>query len=818
MKFTFSFLFCVFLCSQLLAQIPSDVTPREITNTIKVIGQVVDGIESTGLEFATITIFAKADSTMLGGGLTDVDGKFEVETEIINAFAVIEFIGYNATVIDPLTEEKNIKKNGLINLGTISLNRSSFELDAIEIRAEKSETQFSLDKRVFNVGKDLANRGGSAIDILDNVPSVTVDIEGTVSLRGSEGVRILIDGKRSGLGENLKSIPSNQIDRIEVITNPSARYDAEGMAGIINIILKKDSRKGFNGSFDANGGYPLQSGIGANVNYRKNKINWFAGYGLQYRESPGQGNLFTILDQPNDTTLITNQTRESDRTSFSNTFRFGLDYFFNEKTTLTGSFRYQLSDDANFTTLIYDDYIDDFPKNLSNRTIRTDDEGEDETELEYSLNLRKEFSSREHTLTIAANYDDELESESSIFINTITTGNNQQNVENERSNNDEGQKEWVIQADYIHPFSKDHKMEWGIKSSFRDITNKFRVEEFNEGKWQDLRDAVGNALNNNFIYNEDIYAAYGQYGNKYGKFSYQVGVRIEYANISTRLVETNEINKRENTKLFPSVFLNYEFSETDAFQMSYSRRIQRPRFWYLNPFLTYSDNRNIFSGNPNLDPEYTDSYEMNYLKFWNTATFNAGIFYRHSTGVIERIRSIEGTVTRLSPQNLAERDDFGLEISLTYSGLDWLRLDASGNFFRSITDGSNLGESFYNDSYSWTSRFTSRFTFWKGSDFQIRANYRAPLETTQGKNKSITSIDLGWSKDLLPNKNLTATLSVRDLLNSRKRRYSQFGPNFSTVGEYQWRLRSINLAFNYRINQKKKRERQGRDYDGGEGF
>ncbi len=796
------------------AQIPSDRPATEQSDPLtklSITGQVIDAETGYPLESATVSIYEKSNDKLLGGSLTGPDGRFEAEFSGRQAYAVIEYIGYQYVKVDPIPGIQNTRSGGTIDLGTITISPSALDLEEVEIRAEKSETQFSLDKRVFNVGKDLANRGGSAVDVLDNVPSVTVDIEGQVSLRGSEGVRILIDGKRSGLGNNLKNIPSNQIDRIEVITNPSARYDAEGIAGIINIILKKDSRSGFNGSFDLNVGYPARAGIGANVNYRKNKINWFAGYGFNKSDRPGEGKQFTQIETESDL-FITDQTRDYTRNSTSHTMRFGMDYFFNPKTTLTGSLRYQTSDDDNFSTNMYNDYLNTYPENPISQTIRTDDENEDESELEYSLNFRKEFSSREHALTIALNYDDELEKESSIFLEHIRPLNQMEEYLNQRSENDEAQKEWVAQADYVHPFGKDHKMEFGLKASFRDITNDFLVEEYQDDEWTNLE-----GLSNNFIYNENILAAYSQYGNKFNKFSFQLGLRVEYGDISTELLQTNEENQRDVTNLFPSIFLNYEFTEQNAMQMSYSRRIRRPHFWHLNPFFTYNDSRNFFVGNPNLDPEYTDSYEVNYLKFWDKATFNAGLFYRHSTGVIERIRTIDDQgKTTLQPENLSERDDYGLELSLNYTGLDWLRLDASGNFFRSITDGKNLGESFHNDSYTWTSKFTSRFTFWNGSDLQIRLNYRAPRETTQGEYKSTTTIDVGWSKDFLAKKNLTITLSARDLLNSRKYRYTQTGDGFSVTGEHQWRSRSINLAFNYRINQKKKRGRPQGNFEGGD--
>ncbi len=785
---------------------------------ITVKGQVVDAQSNAPLEFATVSLFSKRDSSVVGGNLSDENGRFDIKATGFRMYAVIEFIGYERKLIEEVKLDKEQMRSGIreIDLGIIELGQDGIQLDEVEVRAEKSETQFSLDKRVFNVGKDLANRGGTAEEILDNVPSVTVDIEGEVSLRGSSGVRILVNGRPSNLASadnanSLRQIPANMIEKIEVITNPSARYEAEGMSGIINIILKKEERSGFNGSVDISGGYPGRAGIGLNLNYRKGKVNWFAGYGLNYRTNPGGGFIYQELDV-NDTLFITDQTRDIERKSLSNTFRGGIDFYIKEKETLTGAIQYKISDEENFGSLIYDDYYFSFPENLIGVTDRTDDEFENESGLEYSLNYRKEFSSRNHVLNITGSYEDDLETEGSILTEIFDSKIDIPDFElDQRTNNSEGSKQWLAQADYVKPLGKDHQYEFGVRSSFRTITNDYLVEDKIGGVW--INDTN---ISNNFVYNEDIYAAYGQYGNRFGKFSYQVGLRGEYGNIRTELKQTNKINNRDTFNLFPSAFLNYEISEGNKLQVNYSRRIRRPRFWSLNPFFTLSDRRNFFSGNEDLNPEYTDSYELNYLRFWEKATLTAGVFYRHTKGAIERIQVVfdDGT-TETKPQNLAERKDLGAELIFSYSALDWLRLDGNINAFRFITDGTNLNNNFEADAFTWTSRLSAKLSFWK-SDLQIRTNYRAPRVTVQGKNKSITSVDVGWSKDFLKSKNATITLSIRDLFNSRKRRYQQFGDNFFREGEFQWRSRTFNLNLNYRINQRKQRSRRG-GYNGGGG-
>ncbi len=779
-------------------------------------GLVIDSDSQTPLEFATVSIFNAVDSSLVTGGLTDIDGTFAVEAKMGPMYALIEYISYEAVYMPIEIDREALKAAGrVIDLGSIGMAVSGIALNDVEITAERSETQFSLDKRVFNVGKDLANQGGSAQDILDNVPSVTVDIEGAVSLRGSQGVRILIDGKPSGLANQdnangLRSIPANLISSVEVITNPSARYEAEGMAGIINIVLKKDKGSGFNGSFDLNAGYPDQAGVGANVNYRSGKVNWFANYGLRYRSGPGNGK--SLLEQDRGTETFFQETvREQERGGISNSIRFGIDYLPSDKETLTGAFLYRKSDENNNSSIIYRDFINDYPGNLQSTTTRTDDEEEKESNLEYSVNYKKEYSSRKHTLEATVQYQDNIESEGSDFLekSVVNVGEPIADLL-QRSDNDEKQKQWLVQLDFNKPIGKDGKFEVGARSSIREINNDYLVSQLEDGTFQKLP-----GLSNNFNYDENVHALYSIYGNKVDKFSYQFGLRAEYSDILTELIETNEINDRSYFNFFPSTFLNFEIAEGNTVQTSYSRRIRRPRFWDLNPFFTFSDSRNTFSGNPNLNPEFTDSYEINYIKYADDITISGGLFYRHTKDVIQRILQFneDGTTNRI-PQNLATGDDYGVELTFQYSGLKWLRLDGSANFFKQQVNGQNIDDSFQSNTSTWTTRWTSRFSFWKDSDLQLRFNYRAPRETVQGRSNAIASMDIGWSKDILK-KQGTLTLSVRDVFNSRRRKGVTIGENFYQESEFRWRARSINLAFNYRINQKKKRG--GRPSGGGQG-
>ena len=832
-------------------------------------GKVINGDTGEGLEFATISVFSKRDSSIIGGGLTETDGRFSFKVKGFKMYAEVEFIGYEALLIDPISMKKGVP---FLDLGELVLNSSSVQLADVEITAEKSETTFSLDKRIFNVGKDLANRGGNAEDVLDNVPSVNVDIDGNVSLRGSEGVRLLIDGKPSSLvgvsnSNGLKNIPSNLIEQVEVITNPSARYEAEGMAGIINIILKKNQGHGFNGSVDVSGGSPTRGGISANLNYRKGALNWFVNYGVNYRSGPGGGYSIQDRNLSSNGLLSRNLTtldRNINRGGLSNSLRLGADLFISDKEQLTGALSYRVGDDDNNSDLLYHDYseeygdlgleplwqdpkrtaffdFDSFEELLSTsafygETIRTDDELEDESNLEYNLNYSREFSSRKHKLNASVQYRDKKETEANIFKESFKSlvGGNNFDLE-QTANNSEIERTWLFQVDYIKPLGKDHKWEIGARSSLRKIDTDFLVQEKVGEVFQTL-----DGLENDFLYNEDIHAIYGIYGNRHGNISYQAGLRGEYSTINTQLLDDGSTteNPREYFNLFPSGHLSFHLSETDALQLSYSRRVRRPRFWDLNPFFTFQDRRNYFAGNPNVNPEFTDSYEFGQIKYWNALSLNTSIFYRKTTGTIQRAISIDNLeiFTLRVPVNIGSTDDYGLDLSLSYTGKKWIRISFNTNIFRNqlslnADEANSAIYEFYRtvrgfdedisafnerfsfqvnetDNITWNSKLTTRFTIYK-SDLQIRMNYRGPRENAQGNSRGIGSLDLGWSKDFLANKNLTLTLSIRDLLNSRRRAGILIIDEFFQQSEFQWRSRSANLTVSYRINQKKKKYGRG---------
>jgi outer membrane receptor protein involved in Fe transport len=797
--------------------------PTANIKSLRVTGKVIESTTGAALEFATVSLYSAKDSTMIGGGLSDEKGSFTIDAKMESMYALVDFLSYNTEVISNILP---LSGQNMVDIGTIKLLPNSVSLDVIEIVGEKSESTFALDKRVFNVGKDLSNKGGTAQDILDNVPSVSVDVDGGVSLRGSGNVRILIDGKPSGLvgvsGANgLRSLPANMIDRVEVITNPSARYEAEGMSGIINIVLKKDNQAGINGSFEVSGGWPENYGLGANMNYRKNKTNFFINYGLNYNYNPSEGYIYQE-NYIGDTTISSYVVRNGFRTRLANSFRAGMDYSLSENQTLTGSFLYRYSTNNNEVPIRYFDhtfYANEprgrFLVPTLSYTERIENEKETSPTLEYTLDYLKRFKQEGRELKASVQFSSNDESEKADYSQGFyNSGVFEGNTLVQRSDNTEDQQTVIVQSDYIHPFSKDGKFEAGFRSQLRDIANDFQVDEFNNGSWSKLTN-----FSNRFRYSEDVHAAYAIYGTKVKKFSFQGGLRFEYSGINTELLETNQLNPRNYVNVFPSGHINYEFSGQNQVQISYAKRIQRPRFWDLNPFFTFADNRNIFSGNPNLNPEFTDSYEMGHIKYWEKGNIGTSIFWRHTRDVIQRVTlfNTDGT-TLTQPLNLATSDNAGLEFLFAYNPNKWLKIDGNANIFRNIIQGEYQGEDLDADSYSWFGRIGGRISFWKNADLQTRFNYRAPVDIPQGEQKAQYILDIAFSKDFL-NNNATFTLAARDLFNSRRRNSELLSDDFYQRVDQQWRRAPIIATVNYRLNMKKDRKKTNRgegEFEGGD--
>lgn len=782
-----------------------------LTFAVTVWGQADDALIIKGVvvdeanlpvPFANAALYNRGDSSLVTGAVSDESGRFHIPVAPGSYFLKVSFLSY---------EEKTVPTIDItssdIDLGRIILVESQQLLQEVTVQSERSSMELYLDKRIFNVGKDLTNISGSASDILDNVPSVTVDVEGNVSLRGSENVRILINGKPSGLtgistADALQQIQANLIETVEVITNPSSRFDAEGEVGIINIILKKEQRSGVNGAFTLNAGYPDNLGGSFNLNLRRDKFNLFTSYGFRYRSGPGSGNSFQEFFDP-DTTFSYYQHNTRTRGGVSHNIMTGIDYFFNESSVLTGSFNYRLSDGLNKSFYTYQDF--DENGDLVRTVTRREREEEPEHNSEVALSFRKDYGTRNnHYLTADFKWIENKETEYSTFLETDDRANS---IIDQRASNTENERHVLFQTDYLRPFRERGKLEAGLKSTLRVIDNNFLVEQLSdESTWQ----TVGE-FDNNLIYSENIYAAYAIFGNEINRFSYQFGLRGELTDVSVELARENETTYQNYFNVFPSSHLAYRLTDEKTLQLSYSYRLSRPWFRDLMPFSNYSNNRTLWTGNPNLRPEYTHSIEGGYLVNWDQASILSSAYFRHRTGVKERITVIDSVgYNRVFPVNLSTQNAFGLEFNFNWDPVSWVRFTANGNFYRAITEGEYEGRKLESDTYTWTSRAMSRITFLKKYDFQASWRYRAPRETPQGRSRSNYSVDLGLARDILKG-NGTLTLSVRDLFNTNKWRNVVDTEDFYSESVFQWRPRSFRLTFTYRINRKENRQNRRND-------
>lgn len=787
----------------LLSVIIFSATVAGAQNTYTISGSLVDH-ESNPIPFGNAAVYS-LDSALVTGGFSDVDGNFEISVKPGDYYLHITFVSYGDKFIPGISiSNRNLK------LGKIVLAATSDVLDELVVMGKKEAMELQLDKRVFNIAQDLSNVGANASDVLANLPSINVDVDGSVSLRGSENVTIWINGRPSSLTSRdpdaLRKLQGNMIESVEVITNPSSRYDAAGEAGIINIILKKNQEKGFNGSFVANLGHPSLYGGSYSINYRNKNTNLFSSYGIDYRRNPRTGRSYQRFTSA-DTTFAYQQNSDGSRSELSHNFRLGMDYFLNDKNILTGAFSYNTSYGLNPNSTEYLDYDENGA--IASKTLRTETEGEDEENVELTLNYTKEFAKKNQKFTIDFQWIKSVDDESTDYSQLYNGGDELI----QRSDNDARESEWLFQSDYIHPFSENSKLEAGIKTTTRIIKNDYGLEEQDD----ELNWIPYDAFTNNMIYTERIHAAYVMGSTKFNKLSIQGGLRGELSDISTELTATNVLNTQDYFNLFPSAALSYELRKNNTLQLSYSYRISRPHFRHLLPFSNFQDPRRFFAGNPNLKPEYTNSYEAGYLLEWKRGSVLSSVYHRHRTDIIQRITEVdEDGLARIIPVNLAKQNAYGIEFNLSYDITDWWKFNSSANFFRAITDGFHQEERLYSDTYSWMTRTTSKVTFFGNLDFQVSYNYRAPRITTQGKYKSMYSLDLGLSRDVLNGKG-TVTAGVRDLMNSRRRRATIETAEYYSDSNFQWRPRQFTLTLSYRLNRDKDRGDRDRSDDGGGG-
>ncbi|MEO0898567.1 MAG: outer membrane beta-barrel family protein [Bacteroidota bacterium] len=739
--------------------------------------------DNTPLEYATVILLENGTHTSLDGTTTNSQGEFILKSTKQNVSLSITFLGYKDKLI-PV----DAFSNGTANLGTILLEESVQSVDEVVIQGEKSSTEFKLDKRVFNVGKDLSSSGASALDVLNNVPSVNVNIEGQISLRGSSGVQILINGKPSVIaseeGNAMGTITADMIEKIEVITNPSAKYEAEGTSGIINIVLKKDERKGINGSFTINIGVPHNHSFGLSLNRRTEKFNLFAQLGGGYRELPND-----VTN--NNTNLSSNTTLNTVGEQFRNenfyNFILGTDYYINPTNviTLSGSFSYEIEDQPSQT-----DFTQvDGDGNVLAEWRRTEVTEALNPKYQYELQYKKDFKdNKKHDLLFSVLGNLFAKDQSSEFLNESISGSGIDG--RQRTSTSFGESRYTFKLDYTKPINDKITLETGAQYVINDVSNDFSVSNFFNETW-----VVDSGLTNVFEYDQKVLGVYGTGAYEGKKWGLKLGLRAENTDLKTFLVNTNETNKQDFTNLFPSAHTSFKFTERLSVMGGYSRRIRRPRLWDLNPFFNIRNNFSIRVGNPDLLPEFTDSYELTAIYVLDDLSMNVGVFNRFTSDVIERVSFFENEINTVTPLNIGTNSATGIEFNGKYSPVSWWSINGDFNYLYFNRKGEFENTNFDFTGTQWSARLNTKFSLKSDLDIEITGNYRSSFKTVQSVVSDVTFMNLGLRKKILKGRGVI-NLSVRDLFASRIQESQTIQPEF-TVYNRRFRGRFIVMGFSY---------------------
>ncbi|MCM0718976.1 TonB-dependent receptor family protein [Parabacteroides sp. W1-Q-101] len=811
----------IVLAGMLLCFAP-DMFANETDGKIK--GIVMDGELGGPLEFVTVQVKAKGSDKIVQGSVTGSDGNYTIgglkKGEYVVTFS---YIGYEEV-------SKNISissDNQILSLGELTLVEDANQLGEVEVVAKRPQMRFEIDRKVFDATQDIAAEGGSASDLLSNIPSVEVDNEGSVSLRGNSSVTIWINGKASGLtadnqADILDMMPAGDIKQVEVITNPSARYSPEGTAGIINIILKDDRKPGYYGSVkvgaDTDGGYQASG----NINYSSSKVDAYANLNYRNREFKG-GGITSRLNTTDNSFL--DQTNDSER-QHNNWFgRFGATWHITKSDDLAFNVTGMTGGGDNSENIHYNSI--DSQKNTIYTSDRMTNGDSDMKMYNLELNYVHKFSENSNIdLTVSNNQwrrdGMDIFRQSTVYTDPSQTANPLYQTQE----NDIKDKTWEVQADYTNKISDMARIEAGYKGTFQ--RNASPVDTYTGTTAEDIRQ--DESLYNRFLYNQDVHALYMTYGGKWNKLSYQAGLRGEYWRVDTRSLDfdqefngkASEAFEKDYFKLFPSAFISYSLPKNNELQVNYTRRLRRPWGGQLNSFRNISDASNISFGNPELTPEYSHSFELNYIKSWESGhTLSLSGYYRSTDDVIQRIRFLntEDNVMYTTSENVAKSQASGLEIVGKDKLFKILDLTTTVNLYYSKLDGFSylpqgaetpvIGDT--DESFAWNVRMIANFSLPWGVSLQGTGNYNSKQLMAQGHREPNYSVDLGLRKSFLSDK-LTLSINARDLLDSRKFRTVTAGDGFWQDSE-NWRggrRVGFTLTYNFGNMNKKKDKNKSR--------
>ena len=800
----------LFFCTCVRAQTDA---PSLAPNTGGVGGQLRDEATDEPVGFANIAVYTVDDGELVSGATSDIDGNFTITGLEYGDYRLeVTFIGYEGEeMMLELNDSERFLRVGEIDLAA----GGATNLDEVVVTADRAIMELGLDRKSFNVEKSVAASGGSAEDLLRQIPGITVDLEGNVSLRGSEGVRFLINGRPSGIvgsdpATYLKSLPSASIERVEVITNPGAAFDPEGTAGIINIVLKKKQEDGFNVSVNLNAGTNNKYDGNVDLNWRVGKFNSFAGVAGRYDERFFLG----FREQTGtlgDSTFSRSFDFDGDRVRQSQLFKLGTEYALSPLATVAiqGNLQLETGDNNNLRTT---DFFDSEGE-LDRTQQRTETEPSEETDWEVQANYTQNFKQEGRRLTFQAQYsendEEEIENYDEIIFDAFGAP---LSTDLQRSPALEGRSQFLTQLDYEQSFG-DFKLTTGWRTTIQRLEEDAAFQLFRNEDFLTI-----DSLSNLFAYDEDVHALYATFGGTIDKITFNAGLRAEQAYTTSRLLEPNiETFENDYFKVYPSVFVGYAFDDNTTLQASYSRRIERPRAWALNPFVDRGDPFNLRSGNPFLLPELINSFELNVQQEYGKGTFTGGVYYRGLTDIISRItRILDEGVSLSTRANLDKGRDYGVEIITTYRPTQKLDLTISGNAYRTEIIGNSEDENIDQNGYLFSGNVQGSYKLPWEVDAQFTYFYRSPGVRPQGRIESIQSLDVGFRKDILNDRG-SVTLRVTDVFNQRRYRFTTETGGVVTRSEFQRESRILYLGFQYSLNQLGQRREGDRRGDGGGG-
>lgn len=791
----------IWIFALLLTETTAQPTPtgRELSAPSgRIRGMIIDSGSQQPMEFANVAVYNRNDSMLVTGGITNGKGQFEIGGLNYGAYFVeANFIGYQKTRLTEITIEPS---RLLVDIGRVALNNSTIAVGEVAVVAERQRVEFQIDKKVINVSQDINAAGGTAVDVLENTPSVEVDMDGNVQLRGSSNFTVLIDGRPSVLSgsEALRQLPASVIENIEIITNPSAKYDPDGMAGIINVVLKKNILAGFNGVVNGMAGTGDKYRSDFTLNYRTKKSNIFLG--ADWTEDNSYGTFFSERQTfSGDTTffIVSDGSRDFIRGGWN--LRGGADLFLTEKATLTisgttGFFNNERNGGSYITEFSKPAYRDLFMvnNNLSGREGNL---------FNTNISFQQKFDEKgTHKLEALLFYSRRTASDQEQQDEFLSDQNFQRNLgylDRIRSNEEEVSNEYRFKLDYVKPFSNSSRLEAGVQSTLDREDEEFGFDNFNPttSNWE-----INSLFTSNMVFRRDIHAGYFTYSGSLSKIQYMGGLRGEYTYREIDQAKLAQPYTLDRFDLFPTGHLSMQASKSMQLMASYSRRINRPNGGDLDPFPSYMNRYTIRIGNPELQPEYTSSYQASVMQRFKTSFISAEVFHRSTNNLISRIQELrEDGIVYMTAINVNQDFSTGAEVMGNFNLTKWFMVNTSFSLFNYRIEGELNGRSIDQQSTNHSMRFNGTFRLHPDSRLQLTAFYRGPSVQPQGETSSMMFTNLSYRHELF-DKKLTATLSVRDLFATGKFEGKTIAPDFTNQFKFQREPRVVQLTLSYRIN------------------